>query len=773
MLFALMLVVPVLVAGVGQASYHRDDGRPDGAQGDQNGSGQDGEDRGPPASAKEARQRAQAKARRAGLFAQFSYQEGHADGHFVSFNLSEDTATVSDFTLTHNGTDTLLFDQVSPDTFTGDAPARAAGSQLMLRGEDLSLQAHDNPTGLLRYTSSNGTATVTFTLADGASAGDVQNGSLVNVKAGDVAGAILLAGNGTLSAGGGAVTAELDDPGSILFRAVPLGASPEERKQARALSRTAADGKLGASVRMSGVNGTPAADVSEGEVNVTPLEASQGRARLEMAAQARQGKVVNLALDRDLVNVSTPDEAVVKLDGESVTVEPDIDAVVNATGPDARGHVFLTNSTVEVTVYVPSFSIHSLVTKSSEAVPDLPTPTGVSNPSGLAMSTAQQARQQIHDRAMAWNDLPAQVRTQAAAQARQARLFGAFELSGGQASGAFVDLQIDANAGQLSGLGVTDAGTAVPVFDTVELDPYTKAADPALTGPSLALVGQNAIAIAHDTPTGALHVKAGSDSVTVTYALSDGVSMERAGENHVKLTASGHHGHLLVAGGNGAFSLEGDQIRLALGANAQSLFVLHPSDPTATATALHERVDAIKQGSFGTSLSVAAADGQALDALQSYSVDASTTALEVGQSLTATLSSQAPGPRVVAIEVPRSLVGATASADVEVRIDGQTVDTSATAEQVLAGATSQARASVTAQADALQVLVNVPSFSDKDVTVQSTDTDAGGGGSGGTNDTGGGGSGGTGTQDSPAVGGALLVGLVSLAAGLLAVRRDR
>lgn len=791
-LSALMLLVPTLVAGVGAAYQHQggdDDQKPgtnkaganstnDSYSGGQDGnrSGDRSGDRGPPASAQERREQARDRARQAGLFAQFSYQDGTADGHFVAFNLSEPDASVTDFRLKHNNSSQAIFDTVEPDSFTEDRPARAAGSQLRLQGEDVHLQAHDNPTGLLRYTSTGNNTTVTFDLAEEAEAGDVQNETRVNVDAGDRSGTIVLAANGTLSADDGTVTAELDDPGTVLFRALPAGGSPAERKQGRALGNALAEGKLGASVSVAGVNGTPASDQADFGVNASAREATDGRVRLELSSNQTEGKIVNLAVDKGTINVSEPDAAIVQLDGEDVTVEPEIDDVVNASGDTPRAHVLVTNSTVEVTVFVPSFSLHSLVTKDDTTVPDLPTPTSVDNPSGSTVSTATQARQQVQSRAQAFQGLPDQAVQQASQTAHNAHVFGTFDLSAqGQASGAFVDVGVDASAGQLTDVAVADAGSQVPVYDAVKLDPYTKAADAANAGPSVALIGQQATAIAHDVPTGALEVKAGSQSVTVTYELADGVSMERLGDKHVKLTAQGQHVHLLLAGGNGEFSLEGDQIRLALGANAQTVSLLHPSDASAAGSHLHERIDAIKSGGYGAALSVADAGGQALETAQSYSVEAKTTAIESGQSLTATVSSQAPKPRVVSLELPKQTVGASAASDVTVTLDGQEIDTSASASQVLENAgSSQTQASLTTEAGAIQVLVNVPGFSDHDLTVQSTDDDAGGGGSGGTNDTGGGGSGGTDEpEESPAPGALVLVSIVGLAAALMAVRRER
>lgn len=796
-LSALMLLAPAVVAGLGAAQPSGGDGG-DGQQGndtnqtgsngtnDSDGGGQDGDrnrtgdrggDRGPPASAQERREQARDRARQAGLFAQFSYQDGTAEGHFVAFNLSEENASVTDFRLKHNGSSQAVFSEVSPGNFSSASPARVAGSQLMLNGEDLRLQAHDNPTGLLRYTSTGNDTTVTFDLAEDAEAGEVKNETRVNVDAGDRSGTIILAANGTLSADNGTVTAQLDDPGTVLFRALPAGGSPAERKQARALGDALAEGKLGASVSVAGVNGTPATDRADFGVNASAREATDGRMRVELSANQTEGKIVNVAVDKGTINVSEPDAAVVQLDGENVTVEPEIDDVVNASGDTPRAHVLVTNSTVEVTVFVPSFSIHSLVTKDDTTVPDLPTPTSVDNPSGATVSTAMQARQQVQSRAQTFQGLSDQAVEQASQAAQDARVFGTFEVSaGGQAAGAFVDVGVDASAGQLTDVAVTDAGSEVPVYDAVKLDPYTKAADAVDAGPSVALIGQQATAIAHDVPTGALEVKAGSQSVTVTHELADGVSTERVGDAHIKLTAQGQHVHLLLAGGNGEFSLEGDRIRLALGANAQAVSLLHPSEASAAASDLHERIDAIKQGGYGAALSVADAGGEALETAQSYSVEAKTTAIETGRSVTATVSSQAPEPRVVSLELPQETVGASAAADVTVTLDGREIDTSASASQVLENAgSSQTQASVTTEAGAIQVLVNVPGFSDHDLTVQSTDDDAGGGGSGGTNDTGGGGSGGTDDEpeETPAPGVLVLVSLVGLAAALMAVRRER
>lgn len=784
-----VLVLSSFGAGIASASYHN---QGQGGQDDQNASTNDSQDRqqngtgdqdgssdgerGPPDSAKQRREKARQMAQRAGLFARFTYQDGHAEGKFLSFNLSEDTATVSEYTLTHNGTATAFFSEIAPANFTREDPARVAGSQLMLRGEGLHLQAHNNPTGLLRYTATKDAgSTVTFRLADDASAGQVVNESLINVKAGDRTGQIILAGNGTLTAAAGQVTAQLAGSGSILFKAIPLGGSPAEAKQARALSQATAKGKLGASMRLAGVNGTPAAEAANFTVNASAREATEGRARVEVTSNESQGKVVNLAIARSTLNASAPDDVTVQFDGAPVTPEATIDEVVNATGDTPRAHVLVTNSTVEVTVYVPGFSTHSLITKDADLdLPDLPTPPRVDNPSGAAASVAAQARQQVDRRANAWDQLPSQARSQASQQARQVGLFSAFDLSGGVASGGFVSLGVDGSAGSFSDVSVQAGGSSAPFFEQVSLDPYTQAASPTNAGPTVALIGDQVTALVHDTPTGALNVKAGSQSVTVTYRLADDVSMDRLGDDHVKLTADGVHGHVILASGNGELALEGSQLRLALGANAQGLFLVHPPGDTVLAQALHERIEAIKQGTYGAEASIAAAaDGQAVDAVQSYSVDAQTQAVQAGSQVTTTLSSQAPSPRVVQLTLPADLVGTSDVGDVEVQIDGQPVGTARSAQALLEDAGSAtAKAHVSAQGGALQVLVNVAGFSEKDVTVQSTDTDGGGDD---TNDTTDGTDGDTqdGQQGTPAPGVVGIAAVLATAAALVRVRRER
>lgn len=725
--------------------------------------------------AQEKRQQALDRAEKAGLFGQLSYDDGSIEGSFVQATLDEDAGTLSDHAVTRGGTTHALLDEASTDAdVNGSAGVRGQAVHLPL--EDANLRVFDNPTGLVQVQAYE-PLNATFDVADGYEAELTANDTRAKLT-GDVDATILLAADGELTLDNGTVEAQLDEAGTVLVKVDP--ADPDERDRERALEHAAQEDRLGAQARLAGAAGHAVDQNVSVDAEVRGQYAADGQAIAEVEGDVEAGRVVHLTVAKDNLNVSNPQELTPKLDREAVPLAPGLDDVVNATGEDPVAHVAVREEVVEVAIWVPTFSLHSVnLQDATQDVADIPDPIDAPNPSGLDISLADQARQTALSQQQAWNQLPAGARAQAVAQAGAAGLYGQAELTDvGALQGSHVSAEVQADQGVIEDYAVQPRDTPGVLFERVEPASFTPAADPAETGPSVALPGEEVSLEVHDTPTGHLEVEAGDEAVVVEMTTPSDASIDRVSPRILEVeTALGTTAHVVLAAGNGEFLVEGDTIVANLGANAAVHAALEPGTEVPAQANLEERLRSLARGDLGAEVAVTAVDaGPVTDRIET-GVQATTT--DVGEaSVTVEASSQNPDPRAVAMHLDPALVNDTAPEDLEVLVDGEPVEAAAGAQAVLEASDAEATYHAETSGDGLQVLVNLDGFSEHDVTVQSEDaSDDGDDGSTDDGSTDGGTTDGStddgtdgGTEDTPAVG--VFAALATLGTAAVAARRS-
>lgn len=745
-----LLLAGVLVVVSGQASYHADD---DDA-GDQPSGDPPDEDEGEQASrGDDAKDAASRHAREAGLFGQLSYDDPAAEGSFVSFTLDASQAEISDYVLKSQSGSSAMFDSVGPEEFdlrqtaeddvseqesaaASTGPVNVSESRLLLQGEALRLRVHDDPTGLLAFTVDEGEqATLTFELAAQATAGSVVQGDRVHVSTEDRSGTVILAGNGSLQAGDETISLDIADGAHVVFYARPADASSQAEETVGALAHAIAEEKLASFVRAAGVDGSVASQIADLAGNASALEGTAGRARIEMdttgiptatgngtaAGTGTGASLVHIVLDDRTIPVPSADEVVVKVDGREVEQQASIDDVVNASGNAARAHVLQEETTVAVTVRVPSPGVHTILVKQEDAgLPDLPDPEASSNPTGASGSLAAQGEQQMRDAAEAWQRLSASSQQMLAEQAGQARVFSAFENTGPTAEGTFLDVRVEDDPLSLQELRVEagDAGARTSLVSSIEIDAEPTSVESVRAGPTAGLIGPAFALRVHDAPTAPVQLEVADEPVQATYELAQNVSMKRVGEDHVRVTGGSVHAHLVIANGDGSLALEGDRIRQVLGANAQSFLLVHPAEPTVLATGLHDRLEAMEKGVYGAQIAVASADNASLSLVQSTSIEAQVPAKQPGDQVTLTIEREAGEPRMLELLVPKDAIGAALAEHVAIELDGETVPQAGLPRDIYDQAGTDALvAHVQENSEAFQILVSVDTFSSRELTV--------------------------------------------------------
>jgi hypothetical protein len=769
---AVALLTAGLIAVPGLAGQHQDrdgqdrseDKRPDRAMGP--------EDR--RQWAQERRQEALERAEQRGLFGSLSYEDGQLSGSFIEAELDADTGTLSAYTLIRNGShtvlDTIEFD-ADPD---GNVTTRPATASVFF--PDGELRVHDNPTAQFVYRSTT-PANVTIDIADGYNV-TVDDDATKARLAGDVNATVLVGDDGDVSAQDGTIEASIDESGTVLFHARPD--QPGEQASQRALEHAAEQGKLGGEIRVSGSGGVPVDQSTPVDVEMRAQHAQDGQAIVEVDGEAEDGRVVNLKINKDNLPVDAPEEVVPKLDREEIPRESSIDDVVNATGDQPAAHVDVGADVVEVTIWVPEFSLHSVnVQDATQDVSDLPDPIASTNPTGASIGLAEQTKQRALSQAQDWSQLGADAQTEATANGQQAGLFGQANLeeATGTLQGAHVQASVDAQAGVLEDVRLTDRDSPATVFEQVRPTSFTPAEDAQELGPAIALPGEEVAVLAHDQPTGLVELKADDEATQVELDVASDAEIDRVDDRHLEITTpTGLTVHLAVVAGAADLVVEGDTIVANLGANAAVQALADPGETVPADAHLEQRLEAAKQGQLGAEAAITATeDGKPVEDRAETSVELEVTEVDQAEgSVTVNAASQVPDPRAVTLNLDPQLVDEVPADEIGVLVDGEPIP-EAEAQAVLDTDRSQASFHAEGAGDGLQVLVQLDGFSEHDVTVQSNDTTDDGSTDDGTDD----GSTDDSTDDGSADGGqtddtpSLSVGAVLATVGLIALLRRR
>lgn len=388
----LIISVLLLAVPIATASYHQggDQGGPgaDGnqSQGDQDkgqnrtADGQDRSDRGPAheraraqqsadgwrSMSQENRQMAQQRAEAARMFSLFTYEDGQADGRFVSFGYDNATGTVSDLTAHDGDVDAVLFTEITRDPVEGLDDPLAAGAVFHAFSDTSQLGIHDNPTTQVRIVAHNATE-ATFQLGENMTRNDAGPGLRFDHDAGPHIHLVVAGGDGnlTVSDDNRTVTADLGANSTV----VALTHPSQQTARASGLHERieAMDAQsYGGEISMVNASGEIASERMELGVQLRGLELADQRAAVEVSSNASEGKVVTINVPQAELDGQSPDNLTVTLDGEEIAVTGTASEVTQGCpGETANAHLSESQGAISAIVCVPSFSTHTLEPESS------------------------------------------------------------------------------------------------------------------------------------------------------------------------------------------------------------------------------------------------------------------------------------------------------------------------------------------------------------------------------------------------------------------------
>lgn len=335
-----------------------------------------------------------------------------------------------------------------------------------------------------------------------------------------------------------------------------------------------------------------------------------------------------------------------------------------------------------------------------------------------------------HERARAqqnadeWQTMGQENRQMAQQRAEAARLFSLFTYEDGQADGRFVSFGYDNTTGTVSDLTVHDGDIDALFFTEITRDPVEGLEDPLAAGAVFHSFSDTSLLGIHDNPTTQVRIVA-HNATEATFQLSENMTRNDAGPALRFDHDEGPHVHLIVAGGDGNLTVSDDNrtVTVDLGPNSTVVALTHPSQQTARASGLHERIEAMDAQSYGGEISMVNASGEV--ASERMELGVQLRGLELANQRAAVeVSSNASEGKVVTINVPQAELDGQSPENLTVTLDGEEIAVTETASEVTDGCPGEtANAYLSESQSAISAIVCVPSFSTHTLELQSSTED--------------------------------------------------
>lgn len=650
-----------------------------------------------------------------GPVGEFTYEAGQADGRFASLRLDPSTGTVSNLSLDRGGDDLALLRSATPEDLDPLGPPRASGPVLQHDGANLQVRVYDTATPVVAYRT-DGDARVRFELGPDVVAESVHASGVVRLQGtGNFTGSLVVAGDGTASAGKGTATLAVEGGGAILLRAHPAEASPSRREDHEAIDHGLGRGQVGGLQWVGADGGSLVEETLDLGVHADAEEGVEGRLRVEAGAGGDGGRVLHVQVAPSLLPLASPDDAVAKVDGRRSPLA-EAPRTVLEPGGDRPVHVAVGNGSVGLTARIPAPGLHTVLVKDGTlGLPDLPDPAPSPNPTGASVSKAEQAWDRAQARTASLEAIDADLRQQATDRALEVGLFWSADVQGNDIDGGFVDAEVRPARGTLSNLTVTRPAGNGTLLEEVSVGPADLARTTDPEGPTVTLAGPEAALEFHDTPAVDLQLKAGGDPTRVTYTFPPGASMREVQDHHLEVETPAGAADLLLVHGDGSLVVQGHRVTTNLGANASVLLRAEPATPSTLDLPLGDPLDALRQERVAAWASLAAAGDATMGSVTNVHADVRP-AGATGTSLSTTVETGESATPIVILRVPAGDLGTSDASQVTVTVGGNPIPSLVSLPALRPGDGEAAFAAGSA-GDVVEVAVRVPGDGRYTVTV--------------------------------------------------------
>lgn len=279
----------------------------------------------------------------------FEERDGSYDGRFTEFEFDRQ---ILNYTV--NGT--LVFERIEINAARQEI--KSAGAEIKIEiSDDIKIDAHDNPTGLLKIDAEK-EITIKLVAASGITIARTSNRT-ISLTGSSLNGTLMIAGKGEFSVEGRNITATLNH-GKLIFRAKP-SEDYGERETHRNMEREMEQEHLGAEVHIKGKKDLDAVIYTDLSVNVTEVDTVNKTISVNVSSPTHEGRFIIFNIDSSVLGAIQSGGYKVLIDGKAVDQARDIQDLLNARTQNASKYlVTIGSSGAQVIVYVKEFSEHTI-----------------------------------------------------------------------------------------------------------------------------------------------------------------------------------------------------------------------------------------------------------------------------------------------------------------------------------------------------------------------------------------------------------------------------
>lgn len=301
------------------------------------------------------------------FFGRMKYENGFASGNLIQFMFDEMNGTILSYTLLKENSKISVFDLVEIDPFVPKDDPYTRGAVWRCNAENVKLEAHDNPTALLKI-KSHQNKTVTFHLSDNITLSETNSNNILSIS-GAIDGKLVVAGsikdNNTTDSeiilNSDMISISLYNNSQVFFIASPvegIGVGIEIENENK-IQNAIANGKVGARIYVQKKNQTHNETYTDIDIKT---EIAEGKVVIVVNSTEKNGKTVVVDIDFETMNISESSEIIVIFDGEEITMADNYEDLFNSSNNvnESKYLIILGTNGIQVLVSIPSFSEHTI-----------------------------------------------------------------------------------------------------------------------------------------------------------------------------------------------------------------------------------------------------------------------------------------------------------------------------------------------------------------------------------------------------------------------------
>lgn len=316
------------------------------------------------------------------FFGNLSYENGLAAGKFVRFMFNESNGDILAYTLKRDEGNISVFDSITLDSFIPkEDPVVLYGAHWLCRGENITLDAYDNPTAFFKASVNQGDNRLVFDLGSNFSANRTRSENVVTIEGDLIRGKLIVFGpmwwrnnkTSNITIEEGFVNVSLTERFSVLFTASTMsgfgvGISDEfEDRIEDAISKCRIGARIFVQMNNRTHNGTHCMAYSDIDLH---CKADRGIIEVNVSSEEEGGQTIVIDVDNETFNIININRIQVKYDGEIIGIASNYSDILNPDDDDGKAEylVVVGSDGIQILVSIPSFSEHIiLITEITEA----------------------------------------------------------------------------------------------------------------------------------------------------------------------------------------------------------------------------------------------------------------------------------------------------------------------------------------------------------------------------------------------------------------------